>query len=236
MNLKNYIDYFDKNNYCHVQNFSDLVSFNNEQKAIFKNYWEHLVLDHNFAEYTNRERRILRYYYRHGQPLSINLNREYNSTIVYDIKYQQGANQLTYVDDSFIANSLMAQIISTDLAFFENKLNKSKTYAIDIHLFRVKATLGEISPTTSGIHQDGMKFICMHFIDSNNAEPVISKLYGDSTSDSLIFSKAMHEFLEVLVVNDKILYHSAGPVKQILTDKKAYRDLLLVSCYAIDKQ
>jgi hypothetical protein len=236
MDIKTHIDNLGKNNYCHIQDYSALISFSKEQEDVFKNYWHHLVLDHNFAEYTNRERRILRYYYQHGKPLSINLNSEYNSTVVYDVKYKQGTNRLTYVDVTLTANALMSQIIATDLSFFENKLDKNKSYAIDIHLFRVNATSGNISPTTSGIHQDGMSFICMHFIDSNNAEPVVSKLYSDHTEDSLILSKSMDKFLEVLVVNDKILYHSAGSVKQILPVKKAYRDLLILSCYEIDKQ
>ncbi|MBJ7553963.1 2OG-Fe dioxygenase family protein [Marinomonas spartinae] len=35
-------------------------------------------------------------------------------------------------------------------------------------------------------------------------------------------------FLEILVVNDRVLYHQAEPVKQIDISRLAYRNLLLV--------
>ena len=235
MNLKIIVKFFQENNYCHLENFNKFLAFNSNDELKFKNYWKKLVLDENFADYTHRERRILRYYYTYGQPLVLNRNSEYKSSVVYKIDYKQGGNQLTYVEDDFIQNLLLQQILAIDIKILENQLDKNRTYAIYIHLFRVKAQNGDISPTTSGIHQDGMDFICMHFIDANNAYPVVSKLYDNEEQESVILSKTMESFLETLIVNDRMLYHSANEVKQKIKSEVAWRDLLLVSFQVVEK-
>jgi len=228
-------NFFQKNNFCHLQNFNNLITFDRKEEAKFKTYWNRLVLDEKFVNYTHRERRILRYYYTYGKPLILNHDNEYKSSVIYEIDYKQGGNELTYVEDGFIQDRLLQQILATDIRFFESQLDKKCTYAIDIHLFRVKAQNGSVNPTTSGVHQDGMDFICMHYIDAENVCPVISKLYKNKESEAPILSRVMSLFLEALVVNDKILYHSASEVKQKMRNKIAFRDLLLVTFHALEK-
>jgi hypothetical protein len=217
------------NLYCHIKNFENLISFNAEEKSEFISFWERLKLDQNFKDYTHRERRILRYIYQVDNAMEIDYNSEYNSSIKYQIKYTQGTNKLAYVEEQFINNKLMQNILAMDIKILTNLLDRKFKYSINIHLFRVIANMGKISPTTSGIHQDGMDFICMHYINSGNIYPVISKLYKTNSQASEILNISMNNFLESLIIEDSILYHSASEVKQVNIEQIAFRDLLLIT-------
>jgi hypothetical protein len=217
------------NLYCHIRNFADLIEFDQHGVKTFKKFWENLKLDQNFKDYTHRERRILRYVYKYQEKLEINYDSEYNSSVDYTVNYKRGVNQLTYAEDEFIVDNILKQLIIADIKIVENLLNKSDSYMITIHLFRVLSTDGKSSPTTSGIHKDGMDLVCMHFINAQNIIPVISTLYKDNVPESQILNLPMSNFLEAIIVDDNRLYHSATEVKQLDLTEPAFRDLLLVT-------
>jgi hypothetical protein len=128
----------------------------------------------------------------------------------------------------------MQKILATDIRILANVLDVNKEYLINIHLFRVQASNDGISPTTSGIHQDGMDFVCMHYIQSENTHPVVSRLYKSNNGSKIpIETKYMTNFLETLIVHDKELYHYASDVSQLNHESIAFRDMLLVSFQAL---
>ncbi|MBD2801239.1 2OG-Fe dioxygenase family protein [Xenorhabdus sp. M] len=224
--------------YCHIPHFNKLISHDPETMNTFKAHWNGLVLDENFKNYTHRERRILRYYYRPyaEQPLQLNRDAAYHSSMNYKIEYKQGVNQLDYANEAFITHPIMQNILATDIAILDKKLTKEHNYAIDIHLFRIKAQEGKESPTTSGIHQDGQDWIFMHFIQSHNTEPVISEVHATENEAPPLLYTAMENFLETLAINDKQLYHRASGVRQISLTHAAFRDLLLVTFRQLPEQ
>jgi hypothetical protein len=229
--------FFTKNHYVHQQNYKDFISCDDDSVRSFKAHWSRLVDDDNFKDYTHRKRRILRYTYDvTSNTLNINRDSEYKSSVKYDVPYQQGVNKLTYVEESFIHHPITQQLITMDIDFFKSYLDIQSCYEVNVHLFRVQADGERTSPTTSGIHQDGMDFIGMHFVDAHNTVDVVSKIYASDQPQSEVFSKPMSVFLETLLVNDQKLYHSASEVrknKDIDTDQVAYRDLLLVTLHKI---
>ncbi|PHM36564.1 2OG-Fe dioxygenase family protein [Xenorhabdus innexi] len=217
--------------YCHIPYFSELISYDEDEARVFKNSWNNLVLDQNFKNYTHRERRILRYHYHPGMenPLQINRDSEYRSSVTYDVEYTKGSNKLSYSEEHFIHHPIMQHVLSTDIAILGERLIKGHHYSIDIHQFRVKATSGKESPTTSGIHQDGQDWIFMHFIQSHNIAPVISEVHKSGDEAPPLLQTVMTQFLETLTIDDKQLYHRAGNVRQISPATEAFRDLLLVT-------
>ncbi|MBI6548796.1 2OG-Fe dioxygenase family protein [Xenorhabdus lircayensis] len=224
--------------YCHTPYFSKLISYDSKEIKTFKDHWNNLALDQNFKDYTHRERRILRYYYHSAQesPLQLNRNTEYRSSITYNIEYKQGANQLSYAEETFITDPIMQHILATNIAILGDRLTKEHHYAIDIHQFRVKTQSGKESPTTSGIHQDSQDWIFMHFIQSHNTEPVISEVHATEHEAPPLLHTAMEHFLETLVINDKQLYHRASNVRQVSPTNAAFRDLLLVTFRQLPEQ
>ena len=229
MTIDEMVDDLRRNNYCHAVDFRELIHYSLQDESDFKRHWDRLVLDENYKSYTRRERRLLLYRFRFGQPLEIDRNTEFTPTAVYDVDYTPGVNRLTYAEDSFIECQILSQLLAADIRILDGKLARGKEYTIDIHLFRILSEDGAVSPTTSGNHQDGLDWVFMHFIDSRNIEPVVSEIHAEKESEGPLFAKALNEFLETVIVNDRVLYHSANAVQQARPDVLAYRDMLLVS-------
>ena len=221
--------FLDENGFYYIKDVESLINTDLSEKEKFIGFWDNLILDENYINYTYRKRRILRYKYLYGSEIIINKDSSYDSSVTYDIDYVRGQNKLTYAEDGFVYGDVINELIKIDLAFLDCKLKRNKQYIIDIHQFRVEANFGKPSPTTSGIHQDGLDWIVMHFIKSSNILPVISEVFSSKNESDVLMSKSMSSFLETIIVSDKSHYHRATPVRQYLMNQPAYRDLLLVT-------
>lgn len=215
-----------ENGYVHLLSLSPHIK-TEEKSENFNNHWEDLAYDKNFKNYTSRWRRILRYWFFSGR-FRINYNKTFIPKAHYNIDYNSGPNKLSYATNNFINDSLLHEIIDLDFKILGSQIDRDTLYSVDIDLFKVVADKGEISPTTSGPHQDGEEWIFMHFVGSNNIKPVVSEVFSDKHTNEPLFSKPMSNFLETLAINDRKLFHSAGPVIQLDIDELGYRNLLLV--------
>lgn len=219
--------------FVHIPSLISYVPEAVNREAVFNAHWDDLVLDENYKSYTTRHRRILRYWYEHPGRFCLNDNNIYMPKVTHQVEYTRGANQLAYATPSFIDDILTQDILRFDLAVLGPFLSKGQSYSIDIDLFRVSALNGEVSPTTSGRHQDGEDWLCMHFVGASNIKPVFSEISPADENQAPLFQSPMTQFLETLVVNDRILFHAASPVRQEDSALPAHRNLLLVSVSAV---
>lgn len=215
--------------YIHIPDLATLLPHIESNPESFRTHWDDLVLDENFKSYTTRHRRILRYYYTHPGTFVLNEDSVYVPAVTYDVAYKQGPNNLSYATQAFIDDPLMADILKMDLSLIDAHLETGVEYMVDINLFRVSSRDGQVSPTTSGRHQDGRDWLFMHFIGADNVMPVVSELTKTKEALDSLFEKPMTKFLETLCVNDRKLWHAAGPVAQLNPEVPAKRNLLLVS-------
>jgi hypothetical protein len=221
------------NGFVHVPSLCSHIPGAINRESAFNAHWDDLVLDENYKSYTTRYRRILRYWYEHPGRLIQNANSVYIPKVTYNADYAHGANHLAYATPIFVNDELMQAIIRFDLAVLSPFLTNGQEYSIDIDLFQVSSTEGKVSPTTSGRHQDGEDWLCMHFVGARNIKPVISGVFSADKNQAPLFSRSMTKFLETLIVNDRSLFHAAGPVEQQDPALPAHRNLLLVSLSAI---
>lgn len=219
--------------FAHIPSIGLFIPGSDRRERAFNAHWDDLVLDENYKSYTTRRRRILRYWYEHSGRLRLNENSVYTPKVTYEADYTHGANHLAYATPAFIDDQLMQEILRFDLAVLGPLLNEDQLYSIDIDLFQVSSTDGKVSPTTSGRHQDGEDWLCMHFVGANNIKPVTSEIFSADESQAPLFRNPMTRFLETLIVNDRLLFHAAGPVEQEDSSLPAHRNLLLVSLSAI---
>ncbi|WP_248752724.1 2OG-Fe dioxygenase family protein [Pseudomonas sp. MWU15-20650] len=221
-----------EHHYCHRPDFRELIGLEPGEEEGFCAYWENLVRDEAFKAYTHRERRILRYRLLPSRQLQIDRNTAFESPVTYAVNYRQGVNHLSYCEEGFIAHPLMHKLLAADLAVIGPHLGEH-TYTIDIHQFRVRADAQSSSPTTSGIHQDGLDWVFMHFIGERNTVPVVSEVFTGDTEQSRVLNLPMEHFLETIVINDRGLYHRAGDVRPRAASAPAWRDMLLVSLRSV---
>ncbi|WP_207848118.1 MULTISPECIES: 2OG-Fe dioxygenase family protein [unclassified Pseudomonas] len=216
-----------QHHYCHEPDFNELIRIAPGDRETFQAYWANLMRDDAFKDYTHRERRILRYRLLPSGQLQMDRNAEYTSSVVYPVNYRQGTNALSYAEEGFIAHPVLQQLLAADIALIGPRL-KNHIWSIDIHQFRVKADNALSSPTTSGIHQDGLDWVFMHFIDAQNTMAVVSEVFASQAAESCLLRVPMVQFLETIVIDDSLVYHRAGDVRQVAGQHPAWRDLLLV--------
>lgn len=221
-----------EHHYCHRRDFAEVVKVEAAEAQSFRAYWANLVRDEAFKAYTHRERRILRYRLTASRQLQIDRNTEFKSPVTYAVNYRQGVNHLSYSEEGFIEHPLMRKLLAADLAVIDPHLGEH-SYTIDIHQFRVRADAQACSPTTSGIHQDGLDWVFMHFISEHNTVPVVSEVFTQQAEQSRVLNVPMEQFLETIVVNDRDLYHRAGDVRPRDDSAPAWRDMLLVSLRSV---
>ncbi|MCK3832717.1 2OG-Fe dioxygenase family protein [Pseudomonas fluorescens] len=220
--------------YCHRRDFRELIDAQPGDEQSFRTYWNNLVRDEAFRAYTHRERRILRYRLSPSRQLQIDRDAAFKSTVTYAVNYRQGVNHLSYCEEGFIEHPLMRKLLATDLAVIAPHLG-DQACTIDIHQFRVRADGQSSSPTTSGIHQDGLDWVFMHFIAERNTVPVVSQVFADETEQRCMLDVSMEQFLETIVINDRAYYHRASDVRPLVDTGPAWRDVLLVSLRRVEE-
>ena len=220
--------------YCHRRDFRELIDAQPGDEQSFRAYWNNLVRDEAFRAYTHRERRILRYRLSPSRQLQIDRDAAFKSTVTYAVNYRQGVNHLSYCEEGFIEHPLMRKLLATDLAVIAPHLG-DQACTIDIHQFRVRADGQSRSPTTSGIHQDGLDWVFMHFIGECNTVPVVSQVFADETEQRCMLDVSMEQFLETIVINDRAYFHRAGDVRALVDTGPAWRDVLLVSLRRVEE-
>ncbi len=191
--------------FLHLSQMRDQLQVCEAEEAAFKQYRDDLVLDENFHSYTTRYSRILKYDYTHPGQFKLNPGSHAHPRAEYLIQYDNKVRKPTYA----------SKLIDFDLALLEFYLEEGEQYALALDQFRVLADQGKVSPTTSGIHQDGEDSLFIHFIESSNAQPILSTLYGGNSEEETILQRPLGSFLELLFVNDSKLFHNAEPVVQV---------------------
>lgn len=237
MDVSKITKHISEHGFAHVSDMSKWIDFTEPQQQIFCQWWENLARDENFRNYTHRERRILRYRSadKDAAMLEINPDANFHPKVTYDIEYKKGTNTLSYAEDGFISDQILQQIIHLDQSIVYAMSGQTVPVCLDVHQFRVKASAGKVSPTTSGIHKDGFDWIFMHFINRHNIRPVISEVFNTPDEQGVIFKKEMNVFLETLVVNDDKCWHRASSVAPLDDQSFGWRDLLLVTCRCFPK-
>lgn len=198
----------------------------------FRQTWDGMALDKGFESYTQRFRSSTRYAYRDGE-LELCEMQAFIRRVEYDVLDYTGKEipkpvALPAAAPGFLNHPLTAHVLGHNLAVVDELRSDTSPLEVAVHQFRVQARGSSPSPTTSGIHQDGYRWIFMHFIQARDCEPVVSTLYRTTEADSEFFREPMQTFGETLVVNDIDLHHAASEVRP-LSDQVAYRDLLLMT-------
>ncbi|PJI92905.1 hypothetical protein BC777_1770 [Yoonia maricola] len=214
--------------FVHIPALADTLAVTTDELRGFSAFWNDLVRDEKYREFTNRRRRLLRY----SRSCDGVLTPRKDMTILPKVKRpiagSHKPNHVSAAPASFAGHPLTKRLLAFDLQMIPQSAQPAE---IDIHLFRVIADHQQCSPTTSGIHKDGADWVFMHFIKSDGCEPVPSRLFADAAGKEKVFEAVLSQFCETLVVDDMHLYHEAGPVQAKQTCHAAYRDMLVVTVH-----
>ncbi len=98
---------------------------------------------------------------------------------------------------------------------------------IEVHQFRILAQESGGKPTPEGVHQDGVDFVLMVFIDRQNI------IEGETTVEDLdgnvLTRFTLKNSMEAVMVNDLRVAHGVTPILPQNPDEKGLRDMLVVT-------
>ena len=99
---------------------------------------------------------------------------------------------------------------------------------IELHQFRIEARDGRMGkPTPEGIHRDGVDFVIVVMIKRVNIDSGATTIYD--LDNQLVGEFTLRESFDMVLVNDRKLYHGVTPITQLDADTEAFRDVLVIT-------
>jgi len=99
---------------------------------------------------------------------------------------------------------------------------------IELHQFRIEARDGRMGkPTPEGVHRDGVDFVIVVMIKRVNIDSGATTIYD--LENQLVGEFTLRESFDMVLVNDRKLYHGVTPITQLDADTEAFRDVLVIT-------
>ncbi len=99
---------------------------------------------------------------------------------------------------------------------------------IELHQFRIEARDGKLGkPTPEGVHRDGVDFVLVVMIKRVNIDSGATTIYD--LDNRLVGEFMLHQTFDMVLVNDRKLYHGVTPITQLDADAEAFRDVLVIT-------
>jgi hypothetical protein len=99
---------------------------------------------------------------------------------------------------------------------------------VELHQFRIEARDGRMGkPTPEGIHRDGVDFVIVVMIKRVNIDSGATTIYD--LDNQLVGEFTLRESFDMVLVNDRKLYHGVTPITQLDADTEAFRDVLVIT-------
>ena len=109
-----------------------------------------------------------------------------------------------------------------------NKIQVNSACVFTIHQIRVISSNKEKGLTAAeGIHQDGYDYIALFCVSRRNIVGGVTSLYTGKSGSEKVFEQMLQPG-DLLLVNDRILFHYTTPIENIGKDK-GYRDVLVIT-------
>ncbi|MDX7990564.1 2OG-Fe dioxygenase family protein [Xenorhabdus littoralis] len=108
------------------------------------------------------------------------------------------------------------------------ELSPKGNWHIETHQFRIEATDNQVGkPTPEGIHRDGVDYVVMLCITRINCIGGESTIYDKNKNKLSSFT--MKSPFEMVILNDKELFHGVGSIFRKNKEKKSIRDMLVIT-------
>ncbi len=99
---------------------------------------------------------------------------------------------------------------------------------IELHQFRIEARDGKPGkPTPEGVHRDGVDFVVVLMIKRVNINSGATMIFD--LDNRLLGEFTLSESFDMVLVNDRRVYHGVTPVTPIDPTTEAFRDVLVIT-------
>jgi hypothetical protein len=111
---------------------------------------------------------------------------------------------------------------------FGNQVFSQQQWHIELHQFRIEARDGKLGkPTPEGVHSDGVDFVIVVMIKRVNIDSGATTIFNHH--NQLVGEFMLRQAFDMVLVNDRSVYHGVTPITQIDADAEAFRDVLVIT-------
>ena len=109
-----------------------------------------------------------------------------------------------------------------------SQLSGNPLWHIELHQFRIEARDGKLArPTPEGVHRDGVDFVIVVMIKRVNIESGATTIYN--LENNKIGEFMLRDAFDLVLVNDRKLFHGVTPITQLDQNEEAFRDVLVIT-------
>jgi hypothetical protein len=99
---------------------------------------------------------------------------------------------------------------------------------IELHQFRIEARDGKLGkPTPEGVHRDGVDFVIVVMIKRVNIDSGATTIFDPD--NRLLGEFTLRETFDMVLVNDRQVYHGVTPITPLDTSTEAFRDVFVIT-------
>ncbi len=109
-----------------------------------------------------------------------------------------------------------------------SQMSANPLWHIELHQFRIEARDGKLGkPTPEGVHRDGVDFVIVVMIKRVNIDSGATTIFD--LEHNLVGEFMLREPFDMVLVNDREVYHGVTPITQLDPQAEAYRDVLVMT-------
>ncbi len=195
----------------------------------FLDSWGHLEQDQYMADGGKyRKRRHAVYAIQNpGEPAQRMPYQPHYQTVDYNPLNGGVARYFAPILDDLHQSLTLAALLEFGNRVF-SQLSGNHQWHIELHQFRIEARDGQLGkPTPEGVHRDGVDFVIVVMIKRVNIDSGATTIFD--LDNNLVGEFMLRETFDMVLVNDRRVYHGVTPITQLDAGLEAYRDVLVVT-------
>ena len=129
---------------------------------------------------------------------------------------------------SVVAGPTLRTILTFCNAFFGSLASPAPRWHIEVHQFRIEATAGVAGePTPEGSHRDGVDYVLVLLVNRHNIASGTTTIHAPD--GRLLGEFTLAHPLDAALIHDPRVFHGVTPVRPLVADEPAFRDVLVVT-------
>ena len=200
----------------------------------FLDSWNHLEQDQYMADSGKyRKRRHAVYAIQHaGEQARQMPYQPHYQTVDYNPLNGGVARYFAPILDDLHQSATLSALLEFGNSVF-SQITGNHQWHIELHQFRIEARDGQLGkPTPEGMHRDGVDFVIVVMIKRVNIDSGATTIFD--LDNKLVGEFMLRETFDMVLVNDRRVYHGVTPITQLDPQAEAFRDVLVITFKAPD--
>jgi len=212
-----------------IELLSDIAAVPVGDDVVFLNSWDRLEEDRYMADGGRYRKRRHAVYaiLKPGEQAQLMPYQPHYQTLDYNPLNGGVARYFAPILDDLQQSLTLPTLLEFGNRVF-TRMSGNHQWHIELHQFRIEARDGRIGkPTPEGAHRDGVDFVIVVMIKRTNIDSGATTIFD--LDHNQVGEFMLREPFDMVLVNDRRVYHGVTPITQLDPGAEAYRDVLVIT-------